>query len=367
VQVIYSDNSSLSSTHFGSSAKTDERGEFVVKDMVVNWEYTLRLVTEADGKGQPRSWRQVSKFTAKDANETKIGDIYYQAPAQPLTVEERISQAFGRKESLADRLRERQRDAWLGHQRVLVVAADPGRDLCRQFYELVYDHEDRDVQQQTANYLLLPIDTSSTDREAEAQSFAKRFGFHLPATGDATLAAISQDGKLLGELSCREIADGGKFDRQRLNEFLAKHAPEMPDAEQLLTAALARAKREDKRVLVQESGAYCAPCVLLSRFLDDHRELIAKEYVYVPLDRRFKNGAAVIQRFGTEARGIPWMVVLDADGKPLIDSNGPDGNIGFPSSVSGREHFEKMLRTTARNLTATEIRSLLDALAGEAS
>ena len=33
--------------------------------------------------------------------------------------------------------------------------------------------------------------------------------------------------------------------------------------------------------------------------------------------------------------GIPWMVILDTDGKELISSDGPKGNIGYPAHAQG--------------------------------
>jgi len=56
------------------------------------------------------------------------------------------------------------------------------------------------------------------------------------------------------------------------------------------------------------------------------------------------------------------MVIVDADAKSLITSDGPRGNIGYPSDAAGIAHFERMLRTTARRLTDTQMRSLINAL-----
>jgi hypothetical protein len=146
--------------------------------------------------------------------------------------------------------------------------------------------------------------------------------------------------------------------------FLNEHPPDLPDAEVLLADALAKAKREGKRVFVQESGPRCGWCTVLSRFLDDHHDLIDKEFAYVKLDYRLKNGTAVIARVHPKREGgIPWMVFLDADGKPLITSDAMDGNIGYPGEPEGRVYFEKMLRTSVKHLTDADIKTLIDALA----
>ena len=61
-------------------------------------------------------------------------------------------------------------------------------------------------------------------------------------------------------------------------------------------------------------------------------------------------------------RGIPWTAVLDADGKVLATSDGPDGNIGFPSSAEEIDHFMAMLRTSATRLTEADFAAIKAAL-----
>jgi uncharacterized protein YyaL (SSP411 family) len=128
---------------------------------------------------------------------------------------------------------------------------------------------------------------------------------------------------------------------------------------------LAKAKQENKRVLVQVSGPRCGWCTVLSRYLNDHHDLIEKEFTYVKLDDRLANGLEVIKRVRpVQTGGIPWMVILDADGKPLITSDAPQGgNIGYPGEPEGQAYFEKMLRTGSKQLTDAEIKTLISALA----
>jgi hypothetical protein len=56
-----------------------------------------------------------------------------------------------------------------------------------------------------------------------------------------------------------------------------------------------------------------------------------------------------------EHHGIPFYVILDAEGKTLTTSKGADGNIGFPSESAGIEHFLEMLETTRQRLTDEEL------------
>ncbi len=63
-----------------------------------------------------------------------------------------------------------------------------------------------------------------------------------------------------------------------------------------------------------------------------------------------------------ENAGLPWMAILDAEGKTLATSDGPKGNIGCPVEPHEIEHFLAMIRKTAKNLSAGEIFSLDQAL-----
>lgn len=56
--------------------------------------------------------------------------------------------------------------------------------------------------------------------------------------------------------------------------------------------------------------------------------------------------------------GIPWMVILDPEGKPLITSDGPQGNIGFPIHPPEIAYFIVMLQKTARRLTLEDIATI---------
>ena len=60
--------------------------------------------------------------------------------------------------------------------------------------------------------------------------------------------------------------------------------------------------------------------------------LLQKDYVLQSIDSgKHQNAKAVIARVRPAAAGgIPWMVIQGADGRPLVTSDGPKGNIGCP-------------------------------------
>jgi hypothetical protein len=94
--------------------------------------------------------------------------------------------------------------------------------------------------------------------------------------------------------------------------------------------------------------------------LSANKAELARHYVLVRLDlSRDANVEAIRQRYETKGtiNGVPWYVILDESGKPLVTSNAKEledtasTNVGFPSSKEGIDHFMKMLEQTARGLS----------------
>ncbi len=61
--------------------------------------------------------------------------------------------------------------------------------------------------------------------------------------------------------------------------FVKSHAPPQQDAKKLFDAALAEAKKSNRRVWVTVSQTRCAPCISWSRWLDSQKQLLEKDYV----------------------------------------------------------------------------------------
>jgi hypothetical protein len=82
--------------------------------------------------------------------------------------------------------------------------------------------------------------------------------------------------------------------------------------------------------------------------IDDARDLHADE-VTERLTRR-------------EGQGVPFHAIFDADGRLLITSESPLGNIGCPSGFEGKRHLRKMLVKTRKKLTDPQIDQIVDSL-----
>ena len=195
---------------------------------------------------------------------------------------------------------------------------------------------------------------------------AKKLGVELPGDDSPLVVAEGTDGKVLGLLTAAELVTKDKeIDKDSLLAFVKRHAPPALDARKLLDDALAQAKRENRRVLIQETAVWCGPCHRLATFLDANHQLWEKDFIWVRMDIRWSGEGEIVKSLLGEAEGgYPWLAILDADGKVLATSNKPDdgSNIGFPSEPDAIDHFLHMLKTTAKRMTADDFAKLQNAL-----
>jgi hypothetical protein len=84
---------------------------------------------------------------------------------------------------------------------------------------------------------------------------------------------------------------------------------------------------------------------------------MGRDYVTIKIDvERNASGDAVAKRLRGERRGgIPWMVILDADGKELVSSDAPSGNIGCPVQPEEVAWFAEMLRRSTSRLDDDDV------------
>jgi hypothetical protein len=377
VRVPIGDDDAPWRTSFGGKANTDGEGRFTLTGLILDQPYEIS-VTNEDGTG----WRTVGNVRAETAEPIDLGDLKLEPPYKPPTHAERVAAAFAKSEPLADRYEAALHDAQLGKLRVLVVFADPELKMTEQFYHLRY--ENREVFDALNDYWLLPV-AATGDRAQEAAALAGQFGVALEGRELPLLVVLSSDGVKLAEsdlsawsglladelAAVRDLIEQGlveydAFEAATLVNILKQHAAPPLDARQLVADALAQARQENKRVIVQETATWCGPCWRLSRFLDRHRETIGRDYLHIKLDHRWDNWQEVASGLrDEEPRGIPWTAILDAQGNVIATSDGPTGNIGFPSSPEGIEHFLNMLRQSSIRLTEEDLAALKESLEAE--
>jgi thioredoxin family protein len=344
-------------TAFKKRDTTDQEGRFEIAGIVPGQSHDLDVVTDRDSEGNARGWSGVGKAAPTEARVVDLGELILEKPYRPPTLEERIAKAFA-GDDVAARLERKLADAELAYQQVLLVVADPKSEPTKQFFAARYDDSsgNREFRRSLADYMILGV-------PPERLNLVTNHEIVTPPEEGATFAILSAEQGLVVTATFDQVSEDGMLDRSRLREFLTTRRVPLPDARKKYKAALAQAEQEEKRVLVQVSGPGCAPCVLLSRYLDGKSELVAKDYVYLKLDSRMPNGPDLIAELRKEREGgIPWMVILTADGTELISGDSEEGNIGYPSSDLGSAHFENMLRETRQRLTDDEIAQLTSGL-----
>jgi thioredoxin-related protein len=100
---------------------------------------------------------------------------------------------------------------------------------------------------------------------------------------------------------------------------------EKADATADVAAAVARAKKENKRVLVQWGGNWCGWCIKLHDTCKKDAKLARKlmyEYEVVNVDiGNFDKHLELVEKLGAPIKqGVPYLTILDADGKPIAQS-----------------------------------------------
>ncbi len=87
---------------------------------------------------------------------------------------------------------------------------------------------------------------------------------------------------------------------------------------------------------------------------------MAKDWIDLKIDTdRMTSG----KDLATELRagkggGIPWLVILDAEGKGLVNSDGPKGNIGCPAQPHEIDWFVHMLKTTRQHTDDADLAAI---------
>ena len=115
---------------------------------------------------------------------------------------------------------------------------------------------------------------------------------------------------------------------------------EQVDGAKQIADALAMAKKEHKRVLLQFGANWCGWCHRLHVLFQTNAPIAAKlkdSYVVVLIDVNKEHNSATNEKYGKPTQhGLPVIVVLDADGKPLTTQDTgklEDGDHHDPAKV----------------------------------
>ncbi|MBW3598836.1 MAG: carboxypeptidase regulatory-like domain-containing protein [Planctomycetes bacterium] len=337
-------------TAWGGTVTTDSLGSFELKGLVVGQEYSLS-VPRGDG-----SYGGLPSVTPERAETIDLGDLPLKPPYKPPTFEERVDRELASGRPPQERYDHALKEAERLRQHVLVVFVERDAPLTESWFKLRFDKPL--VRAALPDYQVLQIDAESEG----AAALASRLGVALkretlPAWRFSNAMGEKQTGPI------PRLTEAGGIDQAGLLELLARHAPEPLDARQLLKDALAEAAASNRRVMIQETATWCGPCHMLARYLERHRSIWEKDYIWIRIDQRWHGSDEVMDGIKEGYRGgIPWFAILDGAGKVLATSDGPDGNIGYPGEPAGIEHFLGMLRSTMQRISEHELTTLREAL-----
>lgn len=127
-----------------------------------------------------------------------------------------------------------------------------------------------------------------------------------------------------------------------------------------LQAALARAAKEDKVVLLHFSADSCGWCKKLEAFLarPEIKSIFDKDFVdLVIATDRMQDGDALLKEYAEgKPTGIPFIVIVKGAGTVMSRSFDAKGkNIGYPATAAEIDGFLAMFKGAARRASAEDI------------
>ena len=131
-------------------------------------------------------------------------------------------------------------------------------------------------------------------------------------------------------------------------------------ASTLLENAIAKAKKENKKVFVMYHASWCKWCKLMEKNMEDAsvKPFFDKSYVTIFLTvnergdkKNLENPGAIdlLKQSKAENSGIPFWQIYDVDGKVLADAFDSKGqNLGCPATESEVAEFTSKLKKTSK-------------------
>lgn len=247
------------------------------------------------------------------------------------------------------------------HKQVLLMYGGNWCEWCDKLHRAFKDS--KITQMLSYEYELVPVDIGKWDKN---QDIAKEYESDIKADGVPYLTVLSSEGKPVAHSGTKPLRAGSKIDPSKVWAFLQENKAQPVDAADVLAAAQAKAKKEQKLLFIHLGAPWCGWCHRLEDFLrrPEIEAIMAKDVIPVKIDQdRMKHGklmAAVVRQ--GRGGGIPWYVFSDVDMKPVVTSDGPHGNIGCPVKEEEITHFIAMLDKVRKNMTVADIVAIRKAL-----
>lgn len=317
----------------GGQVTTGPDGEFEATGLLVGRTYSVLASVDGDGPSIGLTTVSPDKAEAKQG-----GSMTLPAAAGAVTMADRVKQTFARVIPVKDRLRQTLLDCQRDGKRMLIVVGSPETPHIEGLFSLLFESDI--VDRLLWDYELTPVLLT----EASELPATYRVPPDARAPKDLATLAVVDGGRALEAIRVSSLKDGDDVAEAKLAAFLAKHAVADPDARDVMQAALKKAAKESKRILLHETGPRNGPCRRFGRWIDAQRRLLDSRFVYVQIDSaRMSNSEPVLEALRPEYRGLPWIAVLDASGKLLGSTDGDEGNYGFANTPELADRFAKLL------------------------
>ena len=209
------------------------------------------------------------------------------------------------------------------------------------------------------DYDLVRVDVGRFDKNV---ALGEKYGAKWKEEGIPYLTILSADGTVLANQETGSLESGPNHEPAKVLAFLEKYKPTPRSANTVLENALGKAKSEDKTVFLHFGAPWCGWCHRFEAWLSlkDVVKIMNEHFVEVKIDTdRDEGGEALHKRYtGGQSTGIPWFVVLAADGTVLTTSDGPDGNVGCPWTEEEVKTFGAILARSKSGVSAQQIAQL---------
>lgn len=130
---------------------------------------------------------------------------------------------------------------------------------------------------------------------------------------------------LAGLAVCACVAVVPHVSAQMTPPTVGKHLyPDVSAAQHDIHAAIVRATREHKRILLDFGGDWCGDCQVLDIYFNEapNAQLLAKYFVKVNINiGRQDANLDIAHKYGVPLPGVPALAVLDANGKVIMSQD----------------------------------------------